>query len=369
MRVLGFNPYHGGSHEHFLRSWSGASRHEWEICTMPPRHFKWRMRQAPVGFRDQAEKLVDSGRCFDAIFCTSLMDVATFRGLLPAPLRILPLVVFFHENQFAYPKQKDDPRDVQFGMINWTTALCADEVWFNSGFNRDSFLRGAKSLLRRMPDERSLDSLKQIEKKSRVMHLGVDAIGQRAQGPGPLRIAWVGRWEHDKRPDLFFEALRALKKSAVDFRLTCLGQSFRNQPNEFGEAQTEFADQIDHFGFVESPEEYRALLARCDVAVSTADHEFFGIALLEAIMLGCLALVPDRLVYPEIYPIQARYSGSPESLAHALTQLQHQKSKGKHLTQLYEDWGLQQLCGRLCWERRLPVFDDALESLVRGQAK
>lgn len=366
MRVLGFNPYHGGSHQNFLRSWSKASRHDWKICTMPPRHFKWRMRQAPVGFRQQAHELIESGQQFDAIFSTSLMDVASFRGLLPPALSRLPLVVLFHENQFAYPKQKEDPRDVQFGMINWTSALCADEVWFNSSYNRDTFLEGAAALLRRMPDERSLDSLKQIKAKSRVMHLGIDHGGSPAQSPGPLHIAWVARWEHDKRPDLFFAALRKLRAQKVDFRLTCLGQSFRTQPEDFKNAQTEFAEEIVHFGFAENVEEYRQHLAACDVAVSSADHEFFGIALLEAVALGCLALVPDRLVYPEIYPPSALYSGSTQSLADALTQLASEKAKASTLLQLHEAWGLKRLAASLDWNTRSSIFDDALEKATQG---
>lgn len=39
-----------------------------------------------------------------------------------------------------------------------------------------------------------------------------------------------------------------------------------------------------------------------NVIVSTAQHEFFRVAMLEAFRAGCVPLVPDRLAYTELYP-------------------------------------------------------------------
>jgi glycosyltransferase involved in cell wall biosynthesis len=56
-----------------------------------------------------------------------------------------------------------------------------------------------------------------------------------------------------------------------------------------------------HVGFL--PEvEYRALLRKADVVVSTARHEYFGVAMVEAMAAGAVPLLPARLSYPEIVP-------------------------------------------------------------------
>lgn len=44
------------------------------------------------------------------------------------------------------------------------------------------------------------------------------------------------------------------------------------------------------------------------MAVSTARHETYGVAMLEAAALGCFPLVPNRLVYPELYPTDCLYN-------------------------------------------------------------
>ena len=91
---------------------------------------------------------------------------------------------------------------------------------------------------------------------------------------GPLRIAWVSRWEHDKDPETFFAAIRRLRERGVEIELTMLGESYSETPGCFEAARSEFADVIRHWGYVDEASEYRRLLADGDVVVSTARHEF-----------------------------------------------------------------------------------------------
>jgi glycosyltransferase involved in cell wall biosynthesis len=58
---------------------------------------------------------------------------------------------------------------------------------------------------------------------------------------------------------------------------------------------------VTHFGYADETQ-YATLLRRADVVVSTAIHEFFGVAIVEAIYCGCFPVLPRRLSYPEIIP-------------------------------------------------------------------
>ena len=117
---------------------------------------------------------------------------------------------------------------------------------------------------------------------------------------GPL-ILWNQRWEYDKGPDTFFRALSILADEGIPFRLALAGENFRQKPEEFIAAKDTFADRLVHYGFA-SAEECAHLLWQADVIVSTAIHEFFGIAVVEGIYCGGWPLLPNGLTYPELVP-------------------------------------------------------------------
>jgi hypothetical protein len=70
------------------------------------------------------------------------------------------------------------------------------------------------------------------------------------------------------------------------------------------------------FGFVEPAPRFRALQAGADMVLSTARHEFQGLAVMQAVATGCLPVVPDRLAYAELYPAPFRYASRPDDLQH-----------------------------------------------------
>ncbi len=294
------------------------------------------MRHAAVTFADQVTDRVANGQSWDIIFCSDMLNLAEFRGLALQVIQKLPSIVYFHENQLTYPVRVESERDYQFAMTNMTTALAADAVWFNSAFHRDSFLDALAAFLARMPDYQPFDAVERIRKKAAVYPPGVRVSAKRGQRKaGPLRILWAARWEHDKNPDDFFAALKIIKQKGVDFRISVIGEQFRDQPQVFEWAKNDFADHIDRWGYQQSRNDYEKALTDTDVFVSTADHEFFGISAVEAALAGAYPVVPNRLAYPEIFGPAGNetgddffYDGTVTALANKLIPLSQNLQKG-----------------------------------------
>jgi glycosyltransferase involved in cell wall biosynthesis len=334
-QVLALSSYHGGSHRAQLEGWQRHSRHEFTVLTLPAYKWKWRMRHAAVTFAEQVAELVREGHRWDILFCTDMLNLAEFLGLCPSQVARLPRIAYFHENQLTYPRRRDDQRDLHFAFTNLTTALAGDRVWFNSAFHRDTFLHALTELLKRMPDFRPLGAVEEIRSKSAVRYPGIDPFPPREfRKPGPLRILWASRWEHDKDPDCFFRALYRLHQQDCPFRLSVLGESFGD-----------------------------VLLQAADVVVSTAQHEFFGIAAVEAASAGCYPVLPARLAYPEVFGNNPDwlYDGTETGLVQRLLDLSALATRGLPASEARR---LRSHLAGFVWPVAAKRFDDAVDELV-----
>lgn len=366
MRILALEPYYGGSHQAFLDGWSKLSRHKWTILTLPAYKWKWRMRHAAITFVQDVNERIHTGQNWDIIFCSDMLNLAEFLGLVPAPVKNLPAVAYFHENQLTYPVRFEDERDYQFAMTNLTTALAAKSVWFNSAYHRDSFLEALPVFLDKMPDHQPTDTVGQIKVKSHIHPPGIESFPRRTERkPGPIRILWSARWEHDKNPEDFFKALKIIKTRGIDFRVSVIGQQFRNTPEVFDRARNYFAENVDQWGY-QQKNDYQAALTKADLIVSTANHEFFGLSVTESIAAGAYPLLPKRLSYPDILQLDKSpqneeffYDGSVNNLASKIEALanrienvglrQNNPNKAKKITERFE------------WPNLIFLLDDAVE--------
>ena len=309
--VLALQPYFGGSHAQFHNGWLSHSTHRWTTLELPPRHWKWRMRHSAIHFTQRIHELADQGKHWDVIVATDMMNIAEFKGLLRRDLGDIPIVLYFHENQFVYPNRFGQDRDRHFAFTNFISAIAADHIWCNSQFNFDSLLRSLWESSKHWPDFRPTDAIDRLISKTRIEPPGIEnppldlamfdaARVDRASQGEPIHIVWAARWEHDKNPQGLFEALRMLEEEEINFRLSVIGQSFRTVPPVFEEIQTRFEKQIVRWGYQETRAQYWDALAEADIFLSTATHEFFGLSAAEAIAAGVRPLLPNRLAYPEL---------------------------------------------------------------------
>lgn len=309
MNVTLLEPYYGGSHRQWADQLCRHSRHRIRLLTLAARHWKWRMHGAAVTL---ARRFGEDPAGAGLIVATDLMDLAVFRALLPPTGRSIPLALYFHENQLTYPWSPKDPdlarqRNHHYGYINFTSALAADRVFFNSRFHRQAFLEALVPFLRQFPDHRELSRVEEIREKSGVLPLGLpladlDAASTPAARPEEAVLLWNHRWEYDKDPDTFFRILFRLRDEGVPFRLVVLGASYRQSPPVFELARRNLADRILHWGYVENRQAYAAWLQLADILPVTSRQDFFGAAVVEAIYCQCYPLLPHRLAFPEHIP-------------------------------------------------------------------
>jgi len=336
LSVLAVEPFYGGSHRAFLDSVVRHSRHRWSLVTGAAVHWKWRMRSAPLSLADQSDRHVRAAGPPDVILCSDMLDLPQWLGLVrDHRLSQTPIAVYFHENQLTYPQSPDTRVDFHFGYSNILTAIRADVCLFNSAFHRDDFIAAARTLIARMPDGHDSHDLDAVGAKAEVVYPGFrpTVTGETTPEPPPghrdhgrndhgrndhdgrLTIGWVSRWEYDKRPDKFASALQSIRDRGVDFRLLLLGPRPHKAPPALQQIRQEFGQQIMFDGFAESRDQYARQLSQMDVVVSTADHEFFGIAICEAVWAGAMPLLPTRQSYPELFPACALYGSDPSEPA------------------------------------------------------
>ncbi|XP_056351887.1 glycosyltransferase-like domain-containing protein 1 isoform X2 [Oenanthe melanoleuca] len=451
MSVLLIEPFYGGSHKQLMDLLQEELQEDCVLCTLPAKKWHWKARTAALYFM----QTVPTSSSYRILFASSVLNLAELAALRP-DLGKLKKVLYFHENQLAYPVQKCQERDFQYGYNQILSCLVADVVVFNSAFNMESFLKSIGKFMKLIPDHRPKDLEKIIRPKCQVLYfpvrfpdvsrfmpehklahlekvIGVKRNGDAYQSEGlpgqqesravmktsdahpesglcepqpglcttqheglasppaapaqaeapestnpcqgedkqgltfnlsnilsgldyqqrPLHIAWphrcqiqsarsgVGSWswafggnsilakvsaqklptrnrwlfsgEHDKDPETFFKVLMKLKEQDVPFQVSVLGETFSEIPDIFSEAREVLGSSVLHWGYLPSKDDYFRALCTADVVISTAKHEFFGVAMIEAVHCGCYPLCPKALVYPEIFPAEYLYS-TPEQL-------------------------------------------------------
>ncbi|KFW63613.1 Glycosyltransferase-like domain-containing protein 1 [Pygoscelis adeliae] len=417
MSVLLIEAFYGGSHKQLMDLLQEELQDDCVLCTLPAKKWHWKARTAALYFM----QTVPASTNYRILFASSVLNLAELAALRP-DLGKLKKVLYFHENQLAYPVQKCQERDFQYGYNQILSCLVADVVVFNSAFNMESFLTSIGKFMKLIPDHRPKDLEKIIRPKCQVLYFPVrfpdvsrfmpehklahleKVIGVKRNGdayrweglpgqqksralgglmknsnahresglceaqPGlctsqheglpspltapaglnksepsestnpcqeedkqhltfnlsnilsgrdyqqrPLHVAWPHRCFSLSPSLIFLYSFIFPKPMPFPFSLLFTLYSSFPPPDIFSEAKKALGSSVLHWGYLPSKDDYFQALCMADVVISTAKHEFFGVAMVEAVHCGCYPLCPKALVYPEIFPAEYLYS-TPEQL-------------------------------------------------------
>ena len=369
MNILILEPFFTGSHQQWAEGFQKHSTHQVEILSLSGHHWKWRMHGGAIAL---ADLFLQKNLNPDLILATDMLDLNVFLSLTRKKTAHIPTALYFHENQLTYPWSPTDEdvkkgRDNHYAFINYTSALAADAIFFNSKYHQEEWLGALPNFLNQFPDYKNLENIEHVKKKCEVLHLGMDLkrfddffIEKKGD---EIVLLWNHRWEYDKNPDLFFKTLFRIKEEGLPFQLIVVGESYKKMPPIFEEAKEKLKDNIIHFGFAKDWETYAKLIWQADILPVTSNQDFFGGSVVEAIYARCYPLLPMRLAYQEHIPEDLQrlhFYKTEEEFGQKLKQIIFKSNKIK------ETETLQNFVSRYDWSILAPLYDECLFSLIKN---
>lgn len=367
-KILLLSPYDVASHYYWREGLvESLSEYEWTILSLEPRYFAWRMRGNSLIWAYEQRQLLEQS--YDLLIACSMTDLSSLRGFIPS-LANIPTLIYCHENQFYYPHNAQQQGKLEQQIIQLYSFECADKIIFNSSFNKNSCLAGIQALLKKLPDHVPKDLFNHIKNKSDVLPVPLqEEVSLQIEKAPEFTITWNHRWEYDKGIQQLYYLIERIIASGIDCQINILGQSFRQIPETMQAciALLENSKCRGHIGFIKDRQEYLKLLSKSHVVLSTSLHEFQGLAIMEAVYLHCLPLLPKRLSYPEFFPaayLYESFENDPEKESEALM---------TKLLEYYANWkneGNQKQAELIesipTWKNKKAAYQLLFQALIRG---
>lgn len=304
MLIYIVDPYYNASHRMWAQGIKSNSKFEVEIFSMSPNYWTWRMQGSAY---TMSKRVSSSNVRPDLIMVTDMIDLPLLKNLLPKNWNV-PYVLYMHENQLTYPLSQytqDKYQDLSYGYMNYKSCLVADYILFNSEYHSNTFLKACQILLHKMPDNKNLETIDLIKRKSQVIPIGLnlDQIEKVVKQTGNTTVnkripslLFNHRWEYDKRPEVFINLIDSLLENKLEFKINITSKL---SPSDAEKLKSKYGKYLNHIGNITSYESYLKLVSQSNILPVTSIHDFFGISVLEAIHCGCYPILPSDLCYQE----------------------------------------------------------------------
>jgi len=311
MNIFYIDPFLSSSHGQWFKGFKKYSSHKIELDSENPEFWKNKLLFSAFNYFDKDLS------AYKHILLSSMIDASLFKSIFPDKY----ISTYMHENQISYPENKkrnlnNSNSNKIFSRINIASLLASDKVFFNSYYHQRVFLSSSRKFLKDN-NVRNIDTiLNSIEKKSTVLYIGIDFKNISNYKPNQRILnfkdnlkdykilLWNHRLDFDKNPEQFFLLCRKMVQMNLKFKIIVLGEDLGTEYPESKKFKKEFKDNILHWGYEKDKNNYYSWLSISDILPVTSNQEFFGISVVEAILLGVTPLLPSRLSYPELIPIE-----------------------------------------------------------------
>lgn len=299
MRVLLIEPWYAGSHRAWADGYAASSAHDVRVISLPGRYWRWRLRGGAAALADLVRRDLAERGPVDLVLASSMVDLAQLLGLLRSDVGDLPVVAYLHESQLAYPHAAAD--DIDAAWRSWMGLAAADLVVLNSEHHRRELLAGISRLESTAPEPIVGVDIAARVAASPVIPVGVVAVADRSHETtsGPPIVLWPHRWDDDKRPDVFIRAVERLRSDGLEVRVVLAGEDGWADSRRRRAAAERLGDAVIACGPFDRAA-YERWVGRSDIVVSVAEHEFFGVAVVEALSAGAVPVLPRAHSYPEL---------------------------------------------------------------------
>lgn len=359
--ILVLEPWYRGSHRKWLDGWRSTSRHQINIIEGPDAGWRRSLLISPARF---AEAIAESSAQIDALVASTPIDLATVMGLLDPGIPRPPTLLYMHESQIGYPPGPKGGR-AHGGIINdWRSISAADRVAVATRFHQSVLVKQMPPFVEELI-EGAGSKLESMLSSIEILPIGIDTSRLAPTTiTGPIRVMWNHRWSHDKGPGEFAHALSVLAGEGHKFGVYALGEVERSGRRAYEHLLNQLNDRVILSGYQEEDAYLRAL-CRSDLVVSSAQHDFFGLAVAEAIAAGARPLLPQRLSYPEIVPESLRptllyEAGLVEALRSVLTTSRQVLHQYRATTMAH--------VSAFEWSKLAPKYDGLIDDMVASRS-